>query len=118
MRMIQGRLYFITLVQNRILTADAKDAEKPIFYLAVRGRQIKRLLLLWDRALNSLYSLQRVPVLWSKGRSFCSNRRLPLAGRTLQRAGPIGAEEIFLSDLCGSAVNLILIEGYTSQRVQ
>jgi len=49
---------------------DAKDAEKPVFYLTVRGRQIKGLLLLWDRVLNSLHSLQRIPVFWSKGIRF------------------------------------------------
>ena len=75
----------------------AEDAEKPIFCLAVRDRQIKRLLLLQDKALNSLHSFQRVPVLWSKGSSFWSNRRLPIGSEERSFSATSATGEIILS---------------------
>ena len=49
------------------------------------------------------HSRKQSPILFPEGWSFCSNRRLP-----------IGAEEIFLSDLCGSAVKPGLEKGLIS----
>ena len=98
------RIYLMTFLSKIEFSPQRRRGRRvDIFCLAVRGRQTKRFLSLQYKAYIMCHSRKQSPILFPAGWSFCSNRRLPF-----------GAEEIFLSGLCGSAVKPGLEKGLIS----